>query len=361
MRLIAMLLAFSLMLTGCNWMTGAYSSIRPHTQSYSPANRDTPSSTATTFLELRSAVCDLIDDGQERGLILLEDYDLQNLQTDVLSVVEYALESYPLGCYALEDLLWELGSSGSDPVLHLTLSYRINRNTISSIQKARTSSAARPLIHQAMAACEALLVFQVGSYSDTDFLQIVRDYAQKNADIVMEMPQVILSTYPEEGTRRLVEMKFSYQNSREQLRAMQQDVQQVTQSAMWYLLPNHTPMEHYAQLYTFLMERFEYRLESSITPAYSLLLDGIGDSNAFASVYHMLCQKAGLYSQIVSGKRNGENWYWNLIYDGEQYYHVDLLSSGEFLPLEDWKLEAYAWNRSSYPASIPESLQQTQN
>lgn len=352
MRLLALLLAVCMLLGACSWMSGAYSSIRPHTQSYSSTNRETPTGSAATFLELRSAICDLVDQAQERGLIVLAGYDPQSLQGDVRSAVEYALESYPLGCYALENLRWELGTSGKDQVLRLTLSYRLSRSAIASIQKVRTPSAARTLIQQAMASCDSLVVFQVSNYSETDFLQMIQDYARRNPDLVMETPQAILSFYPQEGTRRLVEIQLSYQNDREELRRMQREVQQVVQSATLYLLPDCTAMEHYGQLYTFLMERFHYSLENSVTPAYSLLLHGVGDSRAFASVFSLLCQKAGLYCQTVSGTRNGESWNWNLISDGQQFFHVDLLRGGEFTPLEDWRMEGYVWDYSAYPASV---------
>ena len=42
------------------------------------------------------------------------------------------------------------------------------------------------------------------------------------------------------------------------------------------------------------MERYDYRIETSITPAYSLLRHGVGDSRAFAVVYAAMCQQAGL-------------------------------------------------------------------
>lgn len=351
MRVLALLLALCLLLTGCSWRSGSYVSVQPHTGSYSPSSRETPSSTAGTFLELRTAICDLIDDGQESGLILLPDYAPENLESDILSAVDYACNTYPLGAYALEDLTWNLGTSGGQRALRLTFSYRFSRSTVSQIQLVRRSADARALIQNAMASCESLLVFQVANYTGSDFEQMVQDYARSNCDIVMETPQVIVSLYPETGARRLVEIQFTYQNNRDDLQAMQSDVSRIFRSAALYLLPDEEPLTGFQQLYTFLMERSEYTYATSTTPAYSLLVHGVGDSRAFATVYATMCQKAGLSCQVVNGTRGGESWYWNLIYDGQQYYHLDLLS-GRFQPLEDWKMTDYVWNYTAYPASV---------
>ena len=102
------------------------------------------------------------------------------------------------------------------------------------------------------------------------------------------------------------------------------------------------------------MERFDYTLETSITPSYSLLCHGVGDSEAFASAFAAMCRRAGLECRIVSGTRAGEAWFWNLIREGDVYYHVDLLqskSAGELQKLTQEQMQGYVWDYSAYPAA----------
>ena len=66
-----------------------------------------------------------------------------------------------------------------------------------------------------------------------------------------------------------------------------------------------------------------------------------------------MCRRAGLESMVVTGTKAGEPWTWNIVRDGEEYYHVDLLrSSGEggFREYTDAEMTGYVWDSSTYPA-----------
>ena len=102
------------------------------------------------------------------------------------------------------------------------------------------------------------------------------------------------------------------------------------------------------------MERYDYKFETSITPAYSLLCHGVGDGEAFATVYAAMCRQAGLDSRVVTGTRAGEPWWWIMVCDNGTYYHVDLLqcnAAGGFRELTDTEMEGYVWDYSAYEPS----------
>ena len=169
----------------------------------------------------------------------------------------------------------------------------------------------------------------------------------------METPQVTEAVCGS-GNGRVIELVFTYQNSRDTLRRMQTQVQPVFDSAVLYVSGDDADRQKYAQLYAFLMERFDYKLETSITPAYSLLRHGVGDSRAFATVYAAMCRGAGLECLVVTGTHAGEPWTWNLVLDNGQYYHVDLLrcsESGGFQTLSNAQMEEYVWDYSMYPGN----------
>ena len=199
----------------------------------------------------------------------------------------------------------------------------------------------------------------VGQYEDTDFSQFVQDYAREHPETIMEVPQVTQALYGT-GESRVVELIFSYQTSRDSLRRMQTQVKPVFESAVLYVSGDGDDYQKFSQLYAFLMERFDYKLETSITPTYSLLRHGIGDSRAFAQVYAAMCRDAGLTCITVTGTRDGEPWTWNIILDGEEYYHVDLLrcsERGKYRELTDEEMEGYVWDYSDYPACTGKPVQ----
>ena len=102
------------------------------------------------------------------------------------------------------------------------------------------------------------------------------------------------------------------------------------------------------------MERYDYKIETSLTPAYSLLCNGVGDIETFACVYARMCRRAGLECEVITGTKAGEPWFWNMVCDNGSYYHVDLLrcnTEGNFRELTDEGMEGYVWDYSAYPSS----------
>jgi hypothetical protein len=160
----------------------------------------------------------------------------------------------------------------------------------------------------------------------------------------MEMPQVSMSIYPDTGAERILDVSFTYQTSRETLRTMQDNVKPIFSAAEMYVQGSEDPRQKYEQLYSFLMERFDYQYDTSINPTYSLLRYGVGDCKAFASVYTAMCKKAKIPCEVVVGTRNGEAWYWNVLYTDGYYHHLDLIACakvGKMELLQDQSLCIY--------------------
>jgi hypothetical protein len=264
------------------------------------------------------------------------------------------MQNDPIGAYAVEDILYDFGSSGGVPAISVNIVYHRNRSELQRIRKAPDIQAAEGIIAEALRGYEPSIVILIDTYKQRDFIQFVQDYAEGNPQTVMENPQVSQNTYGT-GRDRILELTFTYQTSRDSLRRMQSQVQPVFDAASLYVSGDGEDFQKFSQLYGFLMERFDYKLETSITPAYSLLRHGVGDSRAFATVYAAMCRSAGLECIVVTGTRSGEPWTWNIVLDDGCYYHVDLLhsnASGQFREMTDQQMYAYVWDYSAYPACI---------
>ena len=66
---------------------------------------------------------------------------------------------------------------------------------------------------------------------------------------------------------------------------------------------------------------------------------------------------------MVTGTKAGEPWFWNIIHEDGNYYHVDLLRSsgyGAYQKLMDWEMEGYVWDYAAYPqCGQPEETEET--
>ena len=353
-KVILWMVSLSLFLSGCSVFNQSYISVEPHREQRQTMQTD--AIVAADYLELLGALESMIASGTEVAAIKVPDYPTETLEYGIYRAVRHSMENDPIGSYAVADIVYELGSSSGIPAISVSISYHHNRSEIQRIRKAADTKAAEKIVAEALRGYEPGIVILVDNYTLRDFSQFVQDYAEENPETVMEIPQVSQSNYGT-GRDRVLELNFTYQTSRDSLRRMQSQVQPVFDAAALYVSGEDEDFRKFSQLYGFLMERFDYKLETSITPAYSLLRHGVGDSRAFATVYAAMCRSAGLECMTINGTRAGEPWTWNIVLDHGSYYHVDLLRSeegGQFRELTDAEMRNYVWDYSAYPACVGE-------
>lgn len=363
MKRICFALALCLTLCGCGSIfNDTYVNIQPHEDQ----NGGTQSNTvmASDYQMLCAVLEDLVAVGTEHAVINVGDYNQNRVALDMETAVRYIGTDYPLGAYAVDVITYEIGRSGGFPAISVDISYLHSRTELRLIQNVADMEGAAAKIGGALKDCDTGLVLLVENYEDTDFVQLVADYADENPNIVMETPQVTAGLFPENGKSRVVELDFTYQTNRDALRNMRSQVQPVFSAATLYVSGDGSDYQKYYQLYAFLMERSsDYTIQTSITPAYSLLSHGVGDSKAFATVYSAMCRQAGLECHVLTGTRDGTPWCWNMVCDDGVYYHVDLLQSseaGRFREMTDGEMAGYVWDYSAYPAAAEQDIIQTE-
>lgn len=357
-RILCCLMAMCILLSGCSALAESYVSVTPH-QEQGRGDQNGMIS-ASNYSQLRSALEDMVRSAQESGVINVADYDSRDLERGVAMAARYIDTISPIGAYAVSELSYEIGSSGGKPAVAVNFTYHRSRIEIQKIQTTADVEETAQLMYEAMEDHDASLVLLVEDFRKTDFSQLAQDYVEANPGEVMEVPQVSVGLYGT-GNGRVAEFTFTYQNSRENLRQMKSQVSPVFASADLYVRGDAEDIRKYSQLYAFLMERFDYTIQTSITPAYSLLCHGVGDSRAFAMVYAAMCHRAGLECRVVTGTHAGEPRTWNIICDNGVYYHVDLLrcnADGWFRGFADRDMAGYVWDYSAFPAcgSVVENL-----
>ncbi len=355
-KVVTGILVLCLLLSGCEALSeGEYTWQASHPIQVSPGSNSEAS--VTTYDELYKALERLVAFGSEEGTIYVDGYLQDTVAEDAQRAVEEVHKNHPIAAYAVEKISCQLGTSASKAALAVKIEYLHDKSEIRKIKRVADINQAKEAVAAALMTCETGIVMQVESYEDTDFAQIVEDYALLNPQYVIENPRVHVNVYPENGKTRVVEIKFSYQTSRDELKKMQEKVQPVFYAATLYVSEDGTQEEKFSQLLGFIMTRFDYKLKTSITPAYHLLHHGVADSRAFAMVYAAMCRQVGLTCMMVTGTREGEPWYWNIVYNDGVYYHVDLLRSkelGEYCQFGDAQMEGYVWDFSAYPACGPQ-------
>jgi hypothetical protein len=296
----------------------------------------------------------MVSAGVESSVISVANFQQEQLSNSMDRAVQYVKNYYPLGAYGVDEITYEVGTIGGTSAVAVEITYLHGRSELQRISRVQDMTQAQSLIAAALTDFDTSLVLLIENYQPADIHQLADDFASANPSVVMENPEISVQTYPETGRQRVMELKFTYQSSRDSLRVMRERVQRVFDSAALYVSHDAQDARKLSQLYAFLMERFDnYQIKTSLTPSYSLLNHGVGDSAAFAEVYAEMCAKVGMECLVVVGTRNGEPWYWNIVQDDGYYFHVDLLASqnqGGFSVRTDEQMTDYVWDYSAYPA-----------
>ncbi len=359
-RIVCFCIILCLALSGCSTLLeGSYAWSAPHQSQEIQSDPDNVH--ASNYLELISALGNLAINGIETGIVYIPQYDTTRFETDMDSAITHVLTTNPIAAYAVDEILWELGSHSGQRAVSISISYLHDRSEIRKIEHVATIAEANDALFNALDDISPSLVLYLNEYTPTDFLSIAERYAFEHPESVMEMPQIKINIYPQQGVARVVEFKFQYSTNRDTLRSMHSQVTSILSAAQSYVSGTTQQSQKLNQLYSFLMEHFDYKIETSMTPAYSLLCHGVGDPKAFATVYASMCRDAGLACEVITGTYQGQHWYWNLVQLDGAYYHVDLLNSSQFgyLMLQlDAYMTGYVWDYSAYPAT-PTSPEET--
>lgn len=350
-KIIIVVLLVALLMNGCSsWMDGEYHSVKPHAAEGNTLSEDVV--TVGGYNELRDALVEMVESGLQKSTIYIIGFSLEEVDQYMNTAIMHVFQNSAIGAYAVEEIRFESGTSGGAAAIAVDVTYLHGRQEILKIKEARDIEATKKYIASTLRNCESSVVVKVDEYIGIDVEQFVKDYVNDNPHLCMEMPMVSSAVYPKQGRERVIEIFLTYQNSSTDLRVMQNIVSPIFAAAELYVQNSDGAAQKYEQLFAFLMERFDYKYETSITPVYSLLRYGVGDSKAIAMVYSIMCQNADLSCRVVSGTKNGEAYHWNLIRIEETDYHVDLLASseaGEFIAMIPDEMSGYVWDYSMYP------------
>ncbi len=350
--IVILITLLCLLLTGCSsWLDGSYVYVETH-----PIETEEPAQVVavSTYAGLLTTVQNMVAEGTEQGVISMGRYDQAEVEPDMAQAVEHILHRDPLGAYAVSEITYELGTSNGQNAVSLNIRYVHDRSEIRKIQHPADWEQAEKVITDALNRYDSNVVLYLEDYQELDFAQWVAVYVSANPDKMMEPPAVTVNLYPDSGNKRVVELKFAYENTRDVLKMMQEAVSRSFKSITSRAGQELETMDKYQKTYNLLMAVLpeDLQIATSITPAYSLLQHGVGDSKAFATVYSALCIQAGLDCYTVTGTKNGEPWYWNIVcYEGE-YYHLDLLDSramGAFNLRLPQDMNGYVWDYNGYP------------
>lgn len=357
-RLPALLLA-ALLLTGCeSVIKNDYLSVHPHVEpsaapTAAPAEEAAPE--ASNRNELRGTMLSFVRDWTEQATIQIRGYQ-GDLNADLAETLQYITAEDPIGAYALDYADAELSGNRIYGSVAVRLVFRRSAAEIDAIVTVSGLSGAQEKIKSALQNFDSALTLRIRSYEDADFPAEIRALCLENSYPVL--PEISANVYPQEGETRILELHFSYNATRDEMRTMQKSVNTLLSSASTYMRSGADDTERLQNLLRYLFSRMDYTADGGQTdrPLYDLLHERRATSLGFACVVSAECAQAQIPCVLIEGTRGGEYRAWNRLTVNDEECYIDLMRAFEhgnaeleLLSEQTLLAEGYAWESKDAP------------
>lgn len=351
-RTLAMILAL-LLLTGCSLAPNTYRTEKRHEGSQQvvlPAAVE-----VSDYEEMKEAILQFISVGRETGSLRTADYD-GNVEEDLVEAAYEVTRKEPLGAFAVDYLNHNCVKIVNYYEITIDITYRSAIYEVDTIHKIRGEADIELQVQKALENFKGRIAMRMAEDQSYDIAAIMDAFYAANPEKMVEVPQIKVMVYPESGPERIVEVEFAYEHTPEELRQMQEAIEESVAAAAEYIRYRNSDRSKVQLLYTYLTERFQYSGEKTSTPVYSALCEGIADPVGLAQGFVMICRRAGVECHYVRGMYMAESSVWNIVADDGDFRHVDLARCmEEQSPLHlmtDWEMKDHYWNTQEYPACI---------
>lgn len=174
------------------------------------------------------------------------------------------------------------------------------------------------------------------------------------------IPDIQVTIYSGSDLQRIFEVDFDYRGADAQIGKMGSELEEAVHSAAERIsVEGDYSVAILAA--NVLGKLCVYDETDRMGTAYDVLTAGSGGSRAVAMAYAAICAHKGLDCQVVSGLKNNEQYYWNLVKVDDYWYHADVCEAMN-LPAEtpflrnDAEMRAFRWDELDYPGCQGPSL-----
>lgn len=351
-RMLAGIVSLVFLLSGCSALLDRdYISITPHTAT--PTAEGDPSVLRVeSYQELVNALIHFINQGIETGTIRL--YDAEHIETDLEAACLEVVQEAPIGAYAVEYIKYSVNPVVSYDEANVQITYRRTREQVASIVSATGTTAIRSELRQALFSFSPELVLRISHFDGDE--AYIRDLCRQayyaTPAAALDMPEIDVFLYPDEGQQRIVEILLTYD-----LEPKEQDRRQTLllaeREALSQTLRDTTGNAQLLAAAQAVLDAGGYDPQGGST-AYDALLEGGADSQGLALAMALLCQELHIEVEIAAGTRDDIPHFWAVVATEHGWRHLDLT---RFDQLEDpFQTDAelaaagYRWDREAVPA-----------
>ena len=340
-RLLPLLLACALLLTGCAAMLERdYSVEAPHDRA--PASEGNSSILrAEDYQDLVSAVYYFVSQGAASGTVRLYNYDAETVEADLDAACLEVVQEDPLGAYAVDYIKYDCAHIVSYYEVTLSITYRRTAEQIASVVSVTGSSAIRAELQEALAAFRPELVLRISYFTQgTDIQALLEEAYYATLSAAFGLPEAEISVYPPEGGQtRVVEILLTYPVEAAQAAQMNQALsQRVAELAVANRIQ---PGADCAPVIAHLVHQtVAFDPQGPGTP-YAALVEGSASSEGIALAALTLCRTGGVECQVIRGTLDGQVRFWDQLRVNGETRFLDAAADGVLHTREEMEQLGY--------------------
>ena len=352
---VGLILAMALSLSAC---ASIFDSEHFSSSEYVPAQESAAHEGAVevgSYLQITLAVSNLVSAHGESMLLRFSNYQ-GDIAADLAAACREVSTATALGAYAVDYISYDLDRIVAYYEAEVYVYYKRTAEELENMVGVDTDAGLYDAVAAALAAGETELTVSIGaSEADEAFVLDCVDEAYFAAPLAcVERPDAVARVYVGTGFQRIVEIYLDYGLSPTAIDSRRTALE--------------TRLGRLAAQVT--AEGAAYRALQALTSLaaacvcgegypgslWSALAAGEADSLGMALAYKALCDTVGVECQVVEGRLERAEHYWNIITVDGASYHVDasrameLGYAGAFLMSDSQMWGSYWWDDRDYPS-----------
>ena len=327
MKRVILTLFLIFLFSGCSLFGNrTYIAVESHDEGYEVAI-DSNAITVNSYLGLKNAIMGFVREGVENGVIQAESYPGE-ITEDLDDAVYEVWRGDPLGAYAVDYMTYDCSKIINRYEIHIHTTFRRSLNEIESIVFASDPEDIYQQIALAMDQYQPALTLRIGDYNENDVQNIAELVYREHPELALEMPTISTGTYPDSGSQRIVEIKFTYKLSTEELMDQRRQMLDAAELLISLYGNNADPYEcaeHYYQRLSrqALLEPDNYESLALTSTAYNALVLQQGNSYDYAYAFKLLLNKSEIDCAIIDVGFMGQSHGLCLVTIEEESFYVD--------------------------------------
>ena len=347
-RILAGLACACVLLSGCSSLLDReYVSVTPHVTTETEEG-DPSVLRAESYQELVNALVHLVSQHAESGTVRLYG-DAERLDEDLDRACLEVVQEVPLGAYAVDYIKYSTVSAESVVTYsqaEVEISYRRTREQVDSIVSATGRSALQNEFSAALERCDGETVLRISHFSEDEayIRSVFRQAYLSSPAAGVDMPELTVAIYPQQGLQRIVEVRMQYPGTPEDYAARTRSLQEIARTLTFPLLALPVP-ERVSAAADALLLRARHDPEAGGT-AWHALDAGPANAQGMAMALRLLCEQLEINCLVVSGTRDGQPHFWNAVSLDDLWVCLDL-SGDTPAALQSWDelaQKGYDWS-----------------